>query len=521
MADTTTEAGGGAGAGPGVLTLEAPESSEGYALGQLEERGIELIPESERPMKPSGLFLLWAGAIWNVEFVVYGALMLYIGLSFWQAVAAILIGNLMYALLGFASLAGPETGTTAFMVSRAPFGRNGNRLPSIFNWITQVGFEVEGIALVVLFVIAMFEHEHGTVDAAGKALIIILAVAVQFIMPFLGHATIQKILRYLAFVFVVVFIIMAILVIPHAHLSSIKPIKDSWWIWTTGLVIIVSTGGLGWTENAADYSRYLPKDTPKMKTFLAAGFGGAIPSILLELLGVAAFMVSSSVAVSATDLPASFTAHDSWFFWPFVILALPQLFSINTLDMYSSGVTLQAIGIPIKRWGCIIIDTIVSGGITALVIYKGNFLTDLSSFLDYIVVWLGPWFGILMVDYLLRRGQYSRVSLAAKSGGIYWRNGGFNWKALFSLGAGMFAAMMWIDALYYKPSYTGPLSNATHGADLSWIFGLLVSAIVYYALSFRSVQSETAEAHRELSSPHVQQSPVQSPMSPGGDVAST
>jgi NCS1 family nucleobase:cation symporter-1 len=473
-----------------VLGVEAEERVEGYSLGQLEQRGIELVPESERPMRPAGLFWLWSGAIWNVEFVVYGALMLYIGLSFWQAVAAILIGNLMYGLLGYASLWGQDAGTTAFMVSRAPFGRNGNRVPSVFNWITQVGFEVEGIALIVLFVIAMFAHEHGSVSTTGKAIIIILAVLVQFVMPFLGHATIKTMLRYLSYVFLVVFVIMAILVIPHAHLSAIPKVKDSWWIWTTGLVIIVSTGGLGWTENAADYSRYLPRDTPKSKTFLAAGLGGAIPSILLELLGVAAFMVSSSVAASATDLPASFTAHASWFFWPFVILALPQLFAINTIDMYSSGVTLQAIGIPVKRWACVLIDTIVSGGIAALVIYKGNFLTDLSSFLDYIVVWLGPWFGVVAVDYMLRRGWYDRQALAARRGGVYWRNGGFNWKALFSLGAGMFAAMMWIDALYYKPSFESYLSTHTNGMDLSWIFGLLVGAVIYFALSYRSIQKE-------------------------------
>ncbi|MGO9912321.1 MAG: purine-cytosine permease family protein, partial [Acidimicrobiales bacterium] len=287
-----------------------------------------------------------------------------------------------------------------------------------------------------------------------------------------------------------VFIIMAIVVIPHAHLSSIPTIHDSWWVWTTGIVIIVSTGGLGWTENAADYSRYLPKDTPASKTFWTATLGGAIPAILLELLGVAAFMVNSSVATSATDIPASFTAHASWFFWPFVILALPQLFAINTIDMYSSGVTLQAIGLPVKRWGAVMIDTVVSGGITALVIFKGNFLVDLSSFLDYIVVWLGPWFGILSVEYILRHGKYDRLSLAAKRGGIYWRDGGFNWRALFALFAGMFAAMMWIDATYYNPSYAGPLSNATHGADFSWIFGLLVSAVIYYVLSIKSVKSE-------------------------------
>ena len=478
------------GIAPQELGREAIETEEGYSVGQLEQRGIELVPESERPMKPSGLFWLWSGAIWNVEFLVYGALMLYFGLSFWQAVLAILVGNIFYVFLGFASLPGPETGTTTFMVSRASFGRNGNRAPSLFNWITQVGFEIEGLVIVVLIVVAMFAREGLKAGAAGKSIIIIFAVAVQFVMPFLGHATIKSVLRYLSYIFIVVFAIMAALVIPHAHLASLKGQHTSWWLWTTGLVLIVSAGGLGWTENAADYSRYLPRNTSKMTTFWAATLGGAIPSILLELLGAAAYLVSPS-ATAVTGLPSTFA---SWFFWPFLILALPQLFSINTIDMYSSGVTLQAIGIPIKRWGCIVIDTIVSGAITFLVIFKGNFYTDLSGFLDYIVVWLGPWFGVFAVDYLLRHGRYSRTSLAARHGGIYWRDGGFNWKALFSLAAGMFAAMMWIDAAFYFPAYTGPLSNGTHGADFSWVFGLIVGAVLYYLLSFKSVREEAEQA---------------------------
>lgn len=470
------------------LAFDAPVTEEAYEAFKLEQRGIELIPESDRPMKPSGLFWMWAGAIWNVEFVVYGALIVSFGLSFNQAILAILIGNLVYAFLGWASLPGPKTGTTAFMVSRAPFGRNGNRAPSLFNWITQVGFEIEGIVLVVLLVVAMFAHEGDHVNAGWKALIIILAVAVQFVMPFLGHATIIKMLRYLSFVFIVVFAVMAAVVIPNVHLAALHGQHTTWWIWTTGLVLIVSAGGLGWTENAADYSRYLPVDTPRAKTFWAATLGGAIPSILLECLGAAAYVVNTKASV-ATGLPAAF-GKASWFFWPFIILALPQLFCINTIDMYSSGVTLQALGLRLKRWGCVVIDTIISGGVAALVIYKGRFYTDLAGFLDYIVVWLGPWFGIFMVDYLLRRGRYDVRSLAARRGGIYWRDSGLNWKALLSLGLGMFAAMMWIDAAFYFPAFTSYLSTKTFGADFSWLFGLVVGALAYWALSFSSVQKE-------------------------------
>lgn len=462
------------------------QEQEVYEAFKVEQRGIELIPESEQQMKPQGLFWMWAGAIWNVEFLVYGALIVSFGLSFRQAVIAILVGNIAYIFLGVLSLQGPETGTTAFMVSRAPFGQNGNRAPSFFNWLTQVGFEVEGIVLIVLVAEALLGR-GGVGESTGlKIVLIVLAVMIQFICPFLGHATITRVLRSLSYVFIVLFAVMAVLVLPHVNLSNLHH-HGGLALWTTGLVLIISAGGLGWTENGNDYSRYLPRSTAKRRTFLAAALGGAIPSVLLELLGAAAFSVSPHVT-AVTGVPSSFA---DWFFWPFLILALPQLFAINTLDLYSSGVTLQALGVPVKRWGAVVIDTVVAGCVTAVVIFKGSFYSDLSGFLDYIVVWLGPWFGIVLADYLLRRGRYDREALAER-GGVYWRNGGFNWIALLSLALGMAAALMWTDAQFYVPSYVGPLSSATNGADLSWLIGIVIGGGVYWMLSVVRVRQEVA-----------------------------
>ncbi|MGH3272929.1 MAG: cytosine permease, partial [Streptosporangiaceae bacterium] len=120
------------------------------SLAAIEQRGIEHVPLEDRWGKPGSLFWMWAGAVWNVEFVVYGGLAIIIGLSFAQAVLVILIGNLSYVLTGLASLQGPQAGTTTFGISRAAFGPRGNKGPSFFNWVTQVGFEIEGIALIVL-----------------------------------------------------------------------------------------------------------------------------------------------------------------------------------------------------------------------------------------------------------------------------------------------------------------------------------------------------------------------------------
>ncbi|MBV9204144.1 MAG: cytosine permease [Actinobacteria bacterium] len=475
---------------PKSLLEEVPQE---YAAFKIEQRGIELIPDPERKMRPSGLFWLWSGAVFNVEFFFYGTLIMTFGLTVPQAIAAILVGNLFYALLGLASLQGPQTGTTAFMVSRAPFGQNGNRLVALFNWVTQVGFEIEGIYFVVATVILLFSL-HGTkLGGPAKIAVIIVAALVQMIVPLLGHATISKVLRWLAFVFIAFFAVLAGFTFDRLHLSTfhVKPVSFA--VWTTALVLIISVGGLGWTENGNDYSRYLPRTTPARKTFWAAALGGAIPSICLEILGVFAFTITSTlVGIPQLGVPQSFPG---WFVTPFLIFAIFQLLAINTIDMYSSGVTLQALGVPVRRWGAVIIDTVVCAVVTGIILFHGNFYKDFAGFLLYIVVWLAPWFGILMTDWLLRGRRYDPLSLRSARDGLYWRNGGIHWPAIVAQVLGMIAALMWINASFAFPSYSGPISNhfpGVTGGDFSWAIGIAVGAGVYWALAARGVRREAA-----------------------------
>jgi nucleobase:cation symporter-1, NCS1 family len=473
----------------GSRTLE--EVPQEYAAFKIEQRGIDLIPDAERQMRPSGLFWLWSGAVFNVEFFFYGTLIMIFGLSVPQAVAAILIGNLFYALLGFASLQGPQTGTTAFMVSRAPFGQNGNRMVALFNWITQVGFEIEGIYFVVATVILLFAIHGTTLDSPAKIVVIIVAALVQMIVPLLGHATISKVLRWLAYVFIVFFAVLAGFTFNRLHLSTFHTKPVTFAVWTTALVLIISVGGLGWTENGNDYSRYLPRTTPMSRTFWAATLGGAIPSIILELLGVFAFTITTkTVGITQIGVPQSFP---EWFVTPFLIFAIFQLLAINTIDMYSSGVTLQALGVPVRRWGAVIIDTVVCAVVTGIILFHGNFYKDFSGFLLYIVVWLAPWFAILITDWLLRGRRYHPLSLRSARDGLYWRNGGIHWPAIIAQIIGMVAALMWINALGDYPSYIGPISNhfpGLSGGDFSWAIGMAVGALVYLLLAGRSVRRE-------------------------------
>jgi purine-cytosine permease-like protein len=180
---------------------------------------------------------------------------------------------------------------------------------------------------------------------------------------------------------------------------------------------------------------------------------------------------------------------------PFLIFAIFQLLSINTIDMYSSGVTLQALGVPVRRWGAVIIDTVVCAVVTGIILFHGNFYKDFAGFLLYIVVWLAPWFGILMTDYLLRGRRYHALSLRSARDGLYWRNGGIHWPAIIAQLLGMAAALMWINAAFAFPAYTGPISDhfpGLAGGDFSWAIGIAVGGLVYWALAGRSVRREAA-----------------------------
>jgi nucleobase:cation symporter-1, NCS1 family len=483
-----------ASAGSAGANLE--EVPQEYAAFKIEQRGIDLIPDAERKMKPNGLFWLWAGAVFNVEFFFYGTLIMFFGLDVLQAIICILVAATGYSLLGWASLQGPKTGTTAFMVSRAPFGQNGNRLVALFNWVTQVGFEIEGIFFVVATVILLFSLHGTNLNTTAKVVVIVIAALLQMVMPLLGHATISKILRYLAYIFIVFFAVLAGFTFQRLHLSAVHIKPASLAVWTTALVLLISVGGLGWTENGNDYSRYLPKNTPARKTFWAATLGGAVPSVILEILGVLAFTISSkTVGIAQIGVPESFPA---WFVTPFLIFAVFQLLAINTIDMYSSGVTLQALGVPVRRWGAVIIDTVVCAGVTAYIVFgKASFYSYFSGFLLYIVVWLAPWFGILLTDYVLRGKEYDSLSLASARDGVYWRRNGIHWPAIIAQVAGMVAALLWINASSAPKAlaFTGPLSNhfpGLAGGDFSWALGIIVGAGVYWLLASRSVPQEAA-----------------------------
>src|SRR5580658_7107615 len=174
--------------------VDMPESDQAF---KVETHGIDHIPESERWATPRNVGGMWAGASVQIEYFIYGAVLMTFGFNFPQALSIILIGNLSYFLLGLASLQAPQTGTTVFAINRASYGPNGSRMISFFNWLTQIGFEVEGLILIVGAALVLQGKAGFTGGTPAKVIFVIVAVVIQAVLPFLGHATILKNLRAL------------------------------------------------------------------------------------------------------------------------------------------------------------------------------------------------------------------------------------------------------------------------------------------------------------------------------------
>ena len=101
-----------------------------------------------------------------------------------------------------------------------------------------------------------------------------------------------------------------------------------------------------------------------------------------------------------------------------------------------------------------------------------------------------PWSAVNLTDYfLVRRGNYDVASFFIPDG-IYGR---VAWRGLLAYAIGLAAEWPFVSQL----DYTGPLVKYLGGADISWIVGFFVAAIIYLVLVVTS-RSETGRHDRQM-----------------------
>jgi purine-cytosine permease-like protein len=122
---------------------------------------------------------------------------------------------------------------------------------------------------------------------------------------------------------------------------------------------------------------------------------------------------------------------------------------------------------------------IVAVGLVAFVVALSlpeDYLSSFNNFVVLMLYFLVPWTAVNLVDfYFVRRGRYA-ITAIFDPRGIY---GNWSWRGLASYGAGLIAMVPFFATSFY----TGPVTTALDGADISFVIGLLVAGILYYVLN--------------------------------------
>jgi nucleobase:cation symporter-1, NCS1 family len=473
--------------GTTAIPTGANDSNKAFAI---EQHGFDFIPESERTMLRRDTVWFWLGANANLFFVSVGALAFAIGLTVWQALIAVVVGNAFFGLVAVGSIGGVRSGLPTLTFSRAPFGIHGNRFHGLCAWVTSIAFEAINTILAVFAVVALFDqigwHSSG---ALGKIIGFVVVLAGSAGAAYLGHATMVLVQKFFAYALIVVLGIVFIYTVggvnwnaaPEVHLSTGGTIA----LMFVGTALIAS-GPLSYLFNCADFVRYLPSKMPSRKIAGSVFAGAASMAMFLCIMGVLLASrgdMSDPVAGVKPFVP-------SWLFLLYILAAIGGLLANNVLTFYASGLVLQSVGVPLRRAQATLVDTVVSSAVILYVLFVQSFLTALNDFVSVMTIWIGPFGAVWIVDGLLRRWRYDPVDVHAvhDRGGRYWAWHGINVRGAIAWIAGAGVGVLTVDA----PILHGPISNALSEADLSWFLGPGVAALVYFALAAAPIRRETA-----------------------------
>jgi len=464
----------------------------------IELNGINFISESERKGSAKSLFWPWAAA--NVSFLAlsYGSFFLGFGISFWQATAAAIIGTLgSFSLVAISSLAGKRANAPTMTLSRAAFGVKGNVLPGFLSYLIFVGWETVLVSLATLASETVFTRALGVNSDLSKIMGFLLAGGLTVLGGVLGFKVIMKIQFYLTIITLVLTLGYITLTIDQLNWSAVSAIPTGSTQGFIGALIFAITGiGLGWVGCAADYSRYLPRKTSSKAVVGWTIFGASVVPIILVIYG--SLLAGSSKAlndqVASDPIGALTTLLPTWYLIPFALVAILGLIGGAILDLYSSGLVLVSIGLPVKRHIAASIDgVIMTIGTIYLVWFASDFFVPFQGFLITLGVPVAVWSGLFVADVLMRK-SYAETDLFDVKG----RYGAYNFK---SIGLVLFGTIIgWglvTNSLASWLSWQGYLLSPFGGKDGPWAYAnlgviaaLLIGFIGHIILSKRDIKKQ-------------------------------
>ncbi len=449
----------------GVRTVEGVDS-----FGQVESHGIDAIPDSERHGTPRELAFLWAGAFVNYASLFTASLLTtYYGLGVWDGLAATALGTLAAAvILGLLSNTGPRSGLPQIVFTRGIFGRRGSYVGAALTLFLAVGWFAVDCVIAAQAGAQLFGGGNTLVTFGWVVLIAAASVGVAIY----GHQTIKVLETYGALIFAALSALLFIAVAPQFHWTARATAGGADYPgalvlgFMTCFALVAS-----WYPFASDYSRYLPRWSSVRSVSLWPVIGVTLPMVLLGLFGLLLPTIDTSLATTQGPLAVISEHAPSWVAIPFFAFVVVGEIWANYLDVYTAGLVALAMGIRVKRWQSALGCGILGAALASYAVLVTDFHVAYEDFLILTYLWAPAWAAVVLLTFFVFEGR-------ARPGA-----------ALVAWAAGTVASLIFVNyenifgsALGLLNFFNDPIIRGLHGADLSGLVSIGVSAVAYIVL---------------------------------------
>jgi len=442
----------------------------------IEVRSIDYVPDGERHGGLASQFTLWLAANLQITAIVTGALAVVFGGDVFWSLVALLLGQLIGgAVMALHAAQGPQLGLPQMISCRVQFGIYGAVIPIVAVCLMYIGFSASGCVLAGQAVGQLLHVDDGVGIVIFSCFIVIVTLLGYRFIHLLGR--VASIVGMAAFVYMfsrmfVYHDIAALLAERHFSLSKFllaMSLSASWQI--------------AYGPYVADYSRYLPRDTSVARVFTAVGLGSVIGSQISMTFGVLAAALAGKqfehhevayiVSLGSTGAVASLLYFS-------IAFGKVTVTSLNAYGSFMSMATIvggfrRALRIPLWHRFFYIVSMV---GVSALLALTGrhSFLKAFEAFILCLLAVFTPWSAINLIDYYcFTRSRYDVPALSDPDG----RYGRWNMTGIVIYLIGIVVQIPFLSTAFY----TGPLVEPLGGVDISWVVGLLVPGVLYYAFA--------------------------------------
>jgi len=202
-----------------------------------------------------------------------------------------------------------------------------------------------------------------------------------------------------------------------------------------------------------------------------------------------------SDAISMDPIGALTTLLPTWFLIPFAFAAILGLVGGAILNLYSSGLTLVSLGVPIKRYQAASIDAVIMfAGAIYIVWVADNFFYPFQGFLITLGVPVAVWSAIFVADVIMRKKAYIENDLYDPQG-IY---GSINKGSIALMAIGTVVGWGFVTNTFASwLSWQGYFLGLIGGKDGEWaysnigvIFALLISFFGHIILAKKTIAKQ-------------------------------